>query len=98
MWIGMKGIAPLVRPCQRTKTRGTAYCTFLARIRERIFKKSLEGKLGQKDDAFRGTVFPEGTSDFSRFEFDADSEFLGATFIGEANSSRAVNTLEFACP
>jgi uncharacterized protein YjbI with pentapeptide repeats len=52
-------------------------------------KEVLESKLAQKDYDFRGTVFSEGTSDFEEREFDADTNFGGATFIGEANFARA---------
>jgi hypothetical protein len=48
------------------------------------FLKVVKSRLDRQDYDFRGAVFPEGTSDFEGFEFDADASFDGATFIGGA--------------
>jgi len=53
------------------------------------FKKVLERKLKKKDYNFSGTVFPEGTSDFEGFDFDADANFNGAIFRGVASFREA---------
>jgi hypothetical protein len=52
-------------------------------------KKVLESKLAEKDYDFVGTVFPEGGSDFQGLQFDADTFFDGAAFLGEADFSGA---------
>jgi hypothetical protein len=51
------------------------------------FKEVIESKLklDQKDYDFGGTVFPEGTSDFSMRQFNADVDFSGAVFVGKAD-------------
>ena len=48
------------------------------------FLKVKKSKLDRQDYDFGGTVFPEGTADFEGREFDATTEFSGATFLGEA--------------
>jgi uncharacterized protein YjbI with pentapeptide repeats len=66
---------------------GKRYCVlhFPGEKKVDAFKEVLESKLAQKDYNFSGTVFPEGTSDFRGFEFDADVRFSGATFVGRAD-------------
>jgi uncharacterized protein YjbI with pentapeptide repeats len=53
------------------------------------FKLVLESRLDQKNYDFRGTIFPDGTSNFQWYAFDATADFSGATFLGAANFSGA---------
>jgi uncharacterized protein YjbI with pentapeptide repeats len=56
------------------------------------FLKVKKSKLDRQDYLFRGAVFPEGTSDFEGFEFDAvdaDANFVGAIFLGQARFTEA---------
>jgi uncharacterized protein YjbI with pentapeptide repeats len=53
------------------------------------FLKVKKSKLDRQDYDFCGTVFPEGTSDFEGFEFDAGANFAGAIFLGAALFLRA---------
>ena len=71
--------------------KSTGYCVlhFPGEGKKDDFREVLESKLAQKDYNFSGTVFPESTSDFKRREFDADTRFDGAIFIGDANFTRA---------
>jgi uncharacterized protein YjbI with pentapeptide repeats len=48
------------------------------------FEEVKKSKLARQDYDFGGTVFPEGTSDFRGVEFDTDTYFPDATFIGGA--------------
>src|SRR5215218_1545117 len=48
-------------------------------------REVVKRKLEQKDYVFSGTVFPEGTSGFQGFKFDANANFTGATFLGKAD-------------
>jgi hypothetical protein len=70
---------------------GKRYCVlhFPGEDKKDDFKKARRSKLAQKDYDFSGTVFPEGTSDFREFVFDADAVFNGASFVGEADFSSA---------
>jgi uncharacterized protein YjbI with pentapeptide repeats len=52
------------------------------------FLQVKQSKLDGKDYDFGGTAFPEGTSVFKEFEFDADANFAGATFHGEVAFSK----------
>jgi uncharacterized protein YjbI with pentapeptide repeats len=69
----------------------TGYCVlhFPGEVKKDDFKKFVEVKCAQLDYNFRGTVFPEGTSDFFNFQFFADVYFSGAIFRGVANFARA---------
>jgi uncharacterized protein YjbI with pentapeptide repeats len=71
--------------------RDTGYCVlhFPGEEKREDFEQVKKDKLEQEDYDFSGTVFPEGTSDFSRFVFDGNADFTGATFIGEADFSFA---------
>ena len=63
----------------------TSYCVLHFPGEEKEdFEQVKKDKLEQEDYDFSGTVFPEGTSDFSRFVFDGNADFTGATFVGEA--------------
>jgi uncharacterized protein YjbI with pentapeptide repeats len=53
------------------------------------FKPVLESRLDQKNYDFRGTIFPDGTSNFQWYAFDATADFSGATFLGASNFSGA---------
>ena len=68
----------------------TSYCVLHFPGEEKEdFEQVKKNKLEQEDYDFSGTVFPKGTSDFSRFVFDGNAVFTGATFIGEADFSDA---------
>jgi Pentapeptide repeats (9 copies) len=70
--------------------RDTGYCVLHFPGEEKEgFEQVKKDKLVREDYDFSGTVFPEGTSDFSRFVFDGNADFTGATFIGEADFSFA---------
>jgi len=63
----------------------TGYCVLHYPGEEKnqgYFLKVVKSKLDLKDYDFGGTIFPEGTSDFEGFEFDEDTSFSGATFVG----------------
>src|SRR5215207_8463107 len=66
---------------------GKRYCVlhYPGEEKKDDFRKVIESKLAQKDYDFSGTIFPEGTSDFSRFVFDGNADFTGATFVGKAD-------------
>jgi uncharacterized protein YjbI with pentapeptide repeats len=49
------------------------------------FKDAIKSKLRQRDFNFRGTVFPDDTSEFKGFTFDDNVSFTGATFWGNAD-------------
>ena len=70
---------------------GNGYCVlhFPSQDKEDDFERVLESKLVQKDYNLSGTVFPEGTSTFFEFVFDATAYFRGATFVGDADFSFA---------
>ena len=53
------------------------------------FEEVKKSKLDRKDYDFGGTIFPDGTSDFSGFEFRARTNFSGTTFIGDAQFAEA---------
>ena len=53
------------------------------------FEKVRASKLDCGDYDFSGTIFAEGTSAFKDFEFDAQTNFAGAKFIGDVNFSGA---------
>src|SRR3712207_5377585 len=61
------------------------YCVlhFPSEEKEEDFKKVLKSKLAEMDHNFSGTVFTEGTSDFTGFKFD-NANFAGATFVRRA--------------
>ena len=69
----------------------TGYCVlhFPGEEEREDFEQVKKDKLVQEDYYFSGTVFPEGTSDFSRFVFDGNADFTGATFVGRADFSFA---------
>jgi uncharacterized protein YjbI with pentapeptide repeats len=73
--------------------RDTGYCIlhFPGEEKREDFEQVKQSKLApaQQDYDFSGTVFPKGTSDFSRFVFDGNADFTAATFIGEADFSLA---------
>jgi hypothetical protein len=67
---------------------GKRYCAlhFPGEVKTDAFEKAVKRKLEGKDYDFGGTVFSEGgTTPFKDFEFDAEVNFHGATFIGEAH-------------
>lgn len=66
---------------------GKQYCVlhFPSEGKTESFGKAVKSKLVQKDYNFSAAVFPEGTSNFARFEFDADTSFIGAIFVGETD-------------
>ena len=70
--------------------RGTGYCVlhFPGEEKKEDFDQVKQSKLApaQQDYNFGGTVFPEGTSDFQGFEFEASVSFEGAQFSGEWTS------------
>ncbi len=53
--------------------RDTGYCVlhFPGEEKKENFEQVKKDKLEQEDYDFSGTFFPEGTSDFSRFVFEA---------------------------
>jgi uncharacterized protein YjbI with pentapeptide repeats len=65
--------------------RDTGYCVlhFPGEEKKEDFEQVKKDKLEQEDYDFSGTFFPEGTSDFSRFVFEARVSFEGAQFSGE---------------
>src|SRR5215212_11461165 len=71
--------------------RDTGYCVlhFAGEEKKEAFEQVKQSKLVGEDYDFSGTIFPEGTSDFSRFVFDGNADFTGATFVGEADFSEA---------
>jgi uncharacterized protein YjbI with pentapeptide repeats len=74
------------------KYPGTRYCVLHYPGEEKNkeeFLKVVKSKLDRKHYNFGGTVFPEGTSDFKGREFDADANFVGATFKELAYFSNA---------
>jgi uncharacterized protein YjbI with pentapeptide repeats len=73
------------------KYPGTQYCVlhFPGEKKKEDFEQVKKDKLEREHYDFSGTVFPEGTSDFSRCVFDGNADFTGATFIGEADFSSA---------
>jgi uncharacterized protein YjbI with pentapeptide repeats len=71
---------------------GTRYCVLhypSAEKNKEYFLRVKKSKLDKEDYDFSGTVFPEGTSNFSGVKFDASTTFAGATFVGGANFSGA---------
>jgi hypothetical protein len=75
--------------------RDTSYCVLHFPGEEKEdFEQVKKDKLEQEDYDFRGTVFPEGTSDFSEFVFDGNADFTGATFVGEADFKDATFSAE----
>ena len=70
---------------------GKSYCVlhFAGEEKKDDFRKVIESKLARQDYDFRGAIFPEGASNFKGREFDADTDFAGATFMGAANFSEA---------
>ena len=64
----------------------TGYCVlhFPGEEKKEDFLQVIESKLEQEDYDFSGTVFPEGTSDFSKFVFDGNADFTESTFVGKA--------------
>ena len=66
--------------------RDTGYCVlhFPGEEKKEDFERVKQSKLEQEDYYFSGTLFPEGTSHFSRFVFDGNADFTGATFVGKA--------------
>jgi hypothetical protein len=73
------------------KYSGSRYCVLHEPDEEKkeAFEEVKKSKLAGKDYDFGGTVFPDGTSDFKEFEFDANVSFEGATFIGAASFREA---------
>ena len=71
--------------------RDTGYCVlhFPGEEKREDFEQIKKDKLEQEDYGFSGTVFPEGSSDFSEFVFDGNADFTGATFVGEADFQEA---------
>jgi uncharacterized protein YjbI with pentapeptide repeats len=73
--------------CAGGQYRDTGYCVLHEPNEakdKKEFEKVREDKLARKDYDFSGTVFPEGTADFEGREFDANTHFSGATFLGGA--------------
>jgi uncharacterized protein YjbI with pentapeptide repeats len=70
---------------------GTQYCVlhYPGEEKREVFLKVKESKLDQKDYDFSGTIFPEGTSDFHRTDFEENAIFRGATFLGVAEFGEA---------
>ena len=70
---------------------GTGYCVlhFPGEEKREHFEQVKNSKLDQRDYDFGGTVFPEGTSDFRGREFDANTNFGGANFMGAAEFKHA---------
>jgi hypothetical protein len=68
---------------------GKRYCILhFPGERHRSYPRTvLERKLMNRDYDFGGIVFPEGASDFARFEFDAAVNFSGAVFKGVTDFS-----------
>ena len=66
---------------------GKRYCVlhFPSEEKKDDFRRVLESKLAQIDYDFGGAIFPEGTSNFERYEFDVNTRFVGASFREEAN-------------
>ena len=66
---------------------GKQYCVlhFPGEGKQVAFQKMMKDKLAQHDFDFKGVVFPEGTADFVQFEFDTNTSFAGATFVGNAH-------------
>jgi uncharacterized protein YjbI with pentapeptide repeats len=64
----------------------TGYCVlhFPGEKKKEDFEQVKKDKLEQEDYDFSGTFFPEGTSDFNRFVFEARVSFEGAQFSGES--------------
>jgi uncharacterized protein YjbI with pentapeptide repeats len=74
------------------KYPGTRYCVLHypgAEKDKEDFLKVVKSKLDRNYYDFGGTVFPEGTSDFEGREFNANTNFDGATFLGPAIFARA---------
>jgi hypothetical protein len=71
--------------------RDTGYCVlhFPGEEKTEDFEQVKKDKLEQQDYDFGGAIFPDGTSNFERYEFDADVNFTGATFVGKANFQEA---------
>src|SRR5215211_5647267 len=68
----------------------TSYCVLHFPGEEKEdFEQVKKDKLEREDYDFSGTVFPEGTSDFSRFAFAGNADFTGATFVGKADFYQA---------
>jgi uncharacterized protein YjbI with pentapeptide repeats len=71
------------------KYSGSRYCVLHepdeAKNKE-DFEEAKKSKLDREDYDFRGTVFPEGTSVFQGFEFEANVSFEGAKFSGQWTS------------
>ena len=69
----------------------TGYCVlhFPGEEKTEDFEQVKKDKLEQQDYDFGGAIFPDGTSNFERYEFDADVNFTGATFVGKANFQEA---------
>lgn len=68
---------------------GKRYCVlhFPGEDKSDAIRTVLERKLMNRDYDFGGIVFPEGASDFARFEFDAAVNFSGAVFKGVTDFS-----------
>jgi uncharacterized protein YjbI with pentapeptide repeats len=67
---------------------GTRYCVLHypgEKKNKADFLKVVKSELDRKDYDFSGTVFPRGTANFAGREFDSNTIFTGATFVGKAN-------------
>jgi hypothetical protein len=65
--------------------RDTGYCVlhYSGEEKREDFEQVKKDKLEREDYDFSGTVFPEDTSDFSRYVFEAHVSFEGARFSGK---------------
>jgi uncharacterized protein YjbI with pentapeptide repeats len=50
-----------------------------------LFEALLRAKIGANDYNLSGLVFPAGTAHFDGFQFNADTDFSGAVFLGDAS-------------
>jgi hypothetical protein len=65
---------------------GKQYCVlhYPGGNKEDEFREAVSSKLRQKSYDFRGTVFPEDTSDFQSITFDAPASLAETTHVGRA--------------
>jgi uncharacterized protein YjbI with pentapeptide repeats len=70
---------------------GEKYCVLHCpgEDKEDDFEEAKQSKLARQDFDFRGAIFPAGSANFRRVEFDVDVNFSGVTFAGRADFSAA---------